>query len=165
MRLVHIREMEKIYCVVYAPRFCHWSLKMWFNMVVFVISRPGGKGFFYCSFTDEHTSCVRYEYFSKISHDLDFFLSLFFFFVKKKNEKRQLWVRPIEKLKLNFASCVVHQTRSLGVLILCFFYHGVRENKNTEWNALFFVIISSRLRHVSSWLQRRWLTLKSITQE
>ena len=26
--------------------------------------------------------------------------------------KRQLWVRPIEWLKLNFASCVVHQTRS-----------------------------------------------------
>ena len=29
-----------------------------------------------------------------------------------KVEKRQLWVRPIEWLKLNFASCVVHQTRS-----------------------------------------------------
>ena len=33
-------------------------------------------------------------------------------------EKRQLWVRPIEWLKLNFASCVMHQTRSLSVLIL-----------------------------------------------
>jgi len=32
-------------------------------------------------------------------------------------EKRQLCVRPIEWLKLNFASCVVHQTRSLDVLI------------------------------------------------
>ena len=28
--------------------------------------------------------------------------------VRKKNEKRQLWVRPIEWLKLNFASCVVY---------------------------------------------------------
>ena len=30
---------------------------------------------------------------------------------KKRNEKRQLWVRPIEWLKVNFASCVIHQTR------------------------------------------------------
>ena len=30
----------------------------------------------------------------------------------QKVEKRQLWVRPFEWLKLNFASCVVHQTRS-----------------------------------------------------
>ena len=37
-----------------------------------------------------------------------------------KNEKRPLCVRPIEWLKLNFASCVIHQTRSLGVLILYF---------------------------------------------
>ena len=29
-----------------------------------------------------------------------------------KVEKRQLWVQPFEWLKLNFASCVVHQTRS-----------------------------------------------------
>ena len=35
-----------------------------------------------------------------------------------KNEKRQLWVRLIEWLKLNIASYVVHRTRSLGVLIL-----------------------------------------------
>ena len=38
------------------------------------------------------------------------------FFIKI--EKRQLWVRPIELLKLNFASCVLHQTRSLDVFIL-----------------------------------------------
>ena len=31
-----------------------------------------------------------------------------------------LWVQPIEWLKLNVASCVIHQTRSLGVLILYF---------------------------------------------
>ena len=29
----------------------------------------------------------------------------------------------MEWLKLNFASCVIHQTRSLGVLILYFFYN------------------------------------------
>ena len=29
----------------------------------------------------------------------------------KKVERRQLWVRPFEWLKLNFASCVVHHTR------------------------------------------------------
>ena len=38
----------------------------------------------------------------------------FFFFLKNyfqsKVKQRQLWVRPIEWLKLNFASCVVHQT-------------------------------------------------------
>ena len=38
-------------------------------------------------------------------------------------EKRQLWVGPIEWLKLNFASCVVHQTRSLDVLILYFIHN------------------------------------------
>ena len=38
----------------------------------------------------------------------------------KKVEKRQLWVRPTEWVKLNFASCVVHQTRWLDVLILYF---------------------------------------------
>ena len=37
---------------------------------------------------------------------------------KYKNRKRQLWVRPIEWLKLNFASCAIRQTRSLGVLNL-----------------------------------------------
>ena len=40
----------------------------------------------------------------------------------KKVEKRQLWVRPIGWLKLNFEGCVVHQTRSLDVLILYFIY-------------------------------------------
>ena len=39
-----------------------------------------------------------------------------------KIEKRRLWVRPIEWLKLSFASSVIHQTRSLGVLILSFIY-------------------------------------------
>ena len=38
-------------------------------------------------------------------------------------KKRQLWVRPIEWLKLNFESFVIHQTRSLGVLILYFIYN------------------------------------------
>ena len=43
-------------------------------------------------------------------------------------EKRQLCVRPIEWLKLNFASCVVHQTRSLDVLIPYFIYNMVFVN-------------------------------------
>ena len=43
-------------------------------------------------------------------------------------EKRQLCVRPIEWLKLNFASCVVHQTRSLDVLIPYFIYNLVFVN-------------------------------------
>ena len=37
-----------------------------------------------------------------------------------KIEKRQLWVWPIEWLKLNFASCVIHQTRALGVVYAIF---------------------------------------------
>ena len=45
-----------------------------------------------------------------------------------KIEKRQLRVRPIEWLKLNFASRVIHQTRSLGVLILYFIYDTVFVN-------------------------------------
>ena len=36
--------------------------------------------------------------------------------------------RPIEWLNLNFASCVIHQTRSLGVLILYFIYNIVFVN-------------------------------------
>ena len=32
-------------------------------------------------------------------------------------ENRQLWVRPCEWLKLNFASCVVHQTRSYNMVL------------------------------------------------
>ena len=43
-------------------------------------------------------------------------------------EKRQLCVRPIEWLKLNFASCVVHHTRSLDVLIPYFIYNMVFVN-------------------------------------
>ena len=35
-----------------------------------------------------------------------------------KVEKRQLWVRPFEWLKLNFASCVVHQTRSYNMVFV-----------------------------------------------
>ena len=46
-----------------------------------------------------------------------------------KIEKRQLRVRPIEWLKLNFASCVVHQTRSLDVLMLHLFYNMVIVNR------------------------------------
>ena len=42
------------------------------------------------------------------------------FFNKKLKNVSQLWVRPIEWFKLNFASCVVQQTRSLDVLILYF---------------------------------------------
>ena len=45
-----------------------------------------------------------------------------------KIEKRQLWVRPIEWLKLIFTSCVMHQTRSLGVLIPYFIYNMVFVN-------------------------------------
>ena len=40
-----------------------------------------------------------------------------------KIQKCQLWVRTIEWLKLNFASCVVHQTCSLDMLILYFIYN------------------------------------------
>ena len=50
-----------------------------------------------------------------------------------KIEKRHLWVRPIEWLKLNFASCVVHQARSLDVLILCFIYNVFLWTKPTIW--------------------------------
>ena len=42
-----------------------------------------------------------------------------------KTDKRQLRVRPIEWLKLNFATCVVYQTRPFGVLILYFIYNNV----------------------------------------
>ena len=49
-------------------------------------------------------------------------------FIHVSNEKRQLWGRPIEWLKLSFASCVTHETRSLGVLILCFIYNMVFVN-------------------------------------
>ena len=35
-----------------------------------------------------------------------------------KVEKRQLWVQPFEWLKLNFASCVVHQTRSYNIIFV-----------------------------------------------
>ena len=50
-----------------------------------------------------------------LSHSWLFFFKYiflhFFFIFYKKVEKRQLWVRRFEWLKLNFASCVVHQTR------------------------------------------------------
>ena len=48
--------------------------------------------------------------------------------LQKKSKKRQLWVRPIKWLKLNFASCVMHQTRSLGVLIPYFIHNMVFVN-------------------------------------
>ena len=40
----------------------------------------------------------------------------------KKLKNASCWVRPIEWSKLNYASCVVHQARSLGVLILYFIF-------------------------------------------
>ena len=40
------------------------------------------------------------------------------YIVLYKVEKRQLWVRPFEWLKLNFASCVVHQTRSHNIVFV-----------------------------------------------
>ena len=49
-----------------------------------------------------------------------------------KVEKRQLWVRPIEWLKLNFASCVVHHRRSLDVLILYFIYNEARSRERSD---------------------------------
>ena len=49
-----------------------------------------------------------------------------------KNEKRQLRVQSMEWLKLNFASCVVRQTRSLGVLILYFIYNMVFVNESYD---------------------------------
>ena len=45
-------------------------------------------------------------------------------FFLKKIEKRQLLVRPTEWLKLNFANGVVHQTHSLGVLVLYLVFHS-----------------------------------------
>ena len=36
----------------------------------------------------------------------------------QKVQKRQLWVRPFEWLKLNCASCVVHQTRSYNMFFV-----------------------------------------------
>ena len=53
----------------------------------------------------------------------------------KKVEKRQLWVRPIEWLKLNFAICVLHQTRSLDVLILSFLIWFLW-TKTTMWSII-----------------------------
>ena len=38
--------------------------------------------------------------------------------ILQKVEKLQLWVRPFEWLKLNFASCVVHQTRSYKMVFV-----------------------------------------------
>ena len=49
-----------------------------------------------------------------------FFSFLATIFLNKTLKNRQLLARPIEWLKLNFASCAVHQTRSLDVLILYF---------------------------------------------
>ena len=40
------------------------------------------------------------------------------FYINPPIEKRQLWVRPIEWLKLNVGSCVIRQTRPLGALVL-----------------------------------------------
>ena len=48
--------------------------------------------------------------------------------IHKNIAKRQLWVRPFEWLKLNFASCVVHQIRSHD--IICFLWSI---NKPTIW--------------------------------
>ena len=54
-----------------------------------------------------------------------FFPYIYIYFFSLKLEKRQLCVRPIEWLKLNFASCVVRQTRSLDVFILYFIYNNM----------------------------------------
>ena len=51
-----------------------------------------------------HAAC-KVEFQPPIGRTHSWRFSIFF---KNKIEKRQLWVRPIEWLKLNFASCVVH---------------------------------------------------------
>ena len=51
-------------------------------------------------------------------------------------------MRWIEWLKLNFASCVVPQTSSLGVLILFFMYNMVLCTKPTIWLILSFTIFT-----------------------
>ena len=45
----------------------------------------------------------------------------------QKVEKRQLWVRPIEWLKLNFASCVILQDTFVGRAYSIFHLYGVCE--------------------------------------
>ena len=98
-----------------------------------------------------------------------FFIELFHFFSRHlvvgsrydflfrfiKNWKRQLWVRPIEWLKLNFASCVVHQTRSLDVLMLYLIIIWCLCTKPTVWLILSFTNFTegrSRVFYIlSSW--------------
>ena len=68
-----------------------------------------------------------FEYFGKITlkHRVSIVIRIncdFFFQV----EKRQLWVWPFEWLKLNFSSCVVHQTRSNNMFLRTI-------NKPTMW--------------------------------
>ena len=62
------------------------------------------------------------------SNDSQHYLNFF----HTKVEKRQLWVRSLEWLKLNFASCAVHQTRSLDVLIL-YMYFIEYTSKHVLW--------------------------------
>ena len=59
-----------------------------------------------------------------------------------KSWKRRLWVPPIEWLKLNFARCIVHQTRSLGVLIQEFIYNMVFVNKTYD------MVINTQFRKI-----------------
>ena len=69
--------------------------------------------------------------------------------------KCQLWVRPIELLKPKFASSVMHQIRSLGVLILYFFF------KSRLWTKTYDMVphvlrkavrTSYTMRDISRWL-------------
>ena len=62
-----------------------------------------------------HAACkVEFQPFTRSYSQLMFF-NLFFL---KKVEKRQLRVQPFEWLKLNFASCVVHQTHSYNMVFV-----------------------------------------------
>ena len=69
-----------------------------------------------------HAACkVKFQPFKQAVLTADVFqLSQKICYLKfyKKVEKRQLWVRPCEWLKLNFASCVVHQTRSYNMFFV-----------------------------------------------
>ena len=71
------------------------------------------------SFVLEYTSSrVLFLYAQQVGWFTTYYSCVYFV----KNGKCQLWLRLTEWLKPNFASCMVHQTHLLGVLILYFIY-------------------------------------------
>ena len=88
----------------------------------------------------------------------------------KKNEKRQLWARPIEWLKLNFACCVIHE-KIENVRIWCE-HDRLRLNgwnstlqavwyiRHVRWTCLFYTFIVWFL-----WTKPKlWLLILSFTK-